>query len=702
MMKPSMILAAAMGLVLMSTVPAEETTWDQAGLDLALRQLVTEETDAGSVEQDLIRKHVRCAVHNPQGRESLLTGLSKVLVSDASLDTKRFACEQLRYLPSATSVSALAPLLTHDELGRHARSALEGIPDPAAGEALRQALGELEGNCLAGVINSLGQRREAQSVEPLGRFISSANERVASAALNALGKIGSPQAAEALQEAAESVPQSFRHVLLDALLQCADRLRASGKTEPARAIYERLSATPDWPRTRAAGLRGLLGTNPGERLGLVQDALQSRDREIHAVAGWFVRRMANDAELKSLAQQLEKCSSTARVVLLHALADRGCQAAAPAAMRLAKDKDRTVRTAALWTLGSVADENAVELLADEIVSTVDEERRAAGHSLVVLCGDPRGSERLLQWIRRSEPALRVKFIRSFADRNATEAGPLVWQIAQEADLATSLEAIKAFGEIAAEEHSVPELLRLFLTATDQRQRSAALDALKHACISARWRSANRPSLHKLSVLIEVVALEIRKAPPPVKCQLLPVLGCLGGQPALIAVRSELRRSEDEAVRMAAIGTLADWRDDAAAAELLSIARESTSVEHRKVAVRGYLRMIDLRKDRSAEETARMCGEALDVVPWKGQKVQLLSRLSRLKHVAALHVVERSLSDPTIRQSACDTAIQIASSLDAENKADIARVLGLVLKISKNSATLKTARDVLNQHEIRPE
>jgi hypothetical protein len=71
-------------------------------------------------------------------------------------------------------------------------------------------------------------------------------------------------------------------------------------------------------------------------------------------------------------------------------------------------------------------------------------------------------------------------------------------------------------------------------------------------------------------------------------------------------------------------------------------------------------------------------------------------------VAALRVVERCLSDPTVRQSACDTATQIASSLDAENKADIARVLGLVLKISKNSATLKTARDVLSQHGIRSE
>jgi HEAT repeat protein len=449
-------------------------------------------------------------------------------------------------------------------------------------------------------------------------------------------------------------------------------------------------------------LRGLLGTSPQKRLGLVQDTLQSQEKEIQAVAAWFVRRLADDSELKSLAQQVEQCPPAAQIVLLHALAARGCRAAAPAAMRLAKQDDLAVRVAALWALGSVGDYKAIDLLAHAAVSAVGEERRAAGHSLVVLCGDRRGGETLLKWIRNCEPSVQVKFVRSFADRNATEAGPLVWRIAQEADLALGLEAIKAFGEMAAEEHSVPVLLRVFLTTSEGPRRNAVLDALKHACISARWRSANRPSVHKLTALTEVVAGEMREAAAPVTCELLPVLGCLGGESALIAVRSELRRRDDEAVRVAAIRTLADWRDDGAAAELLRIAREDESAENRRIAVQGYLRMIGLRKDRPLDETARMYGEALEIVQYKGQKLQVLSRLSGLHHVAALSVVERCLSDPQVQREACNTAIQIASNLNAEANAEVARVLGAVLKLSKDSATLKAAREVLSRRGIRPE
>jgi hypothetical protein len=206
----------------------------------------------------------------------------------------------------------------------------------------------------------------------------------------------------------------------------------------------------------------------------------------------------------------------------------------------------------------------------------------------------------------------------------------------------------------------------------------------------------------MTTLIDVVAGRIRQATPAVKCELLPVLGCLGGKPALAAVRSELRRSDSPTVRAAAIATLADWRDDGAAADLLAAARDAELKDQQGVAVRGYLRMIELNKGRPAEETARMCGEALGVVPNRGQKTALLSRLGNLEHVVALRVVEPCLADRTVQQEACDAATRIASNLDPKHKAEIVRVLGLVLKASKKPATIRAAREVLNRPDIRAE
>ncbi len=55
------------------------------------------------------------------------------------------------------------PLLADKELTSWARIALEAIPGPAADEALREAMGDVEGRTLIGVINSIGVRGDAGS-----------------------------------------------------------------------------------------------------------------------------------------------------------------------------------------------------------------------------------------------------------------------------------------------------------------------------------------------------------------------------------------------------------------------------------------------------------------------------------------------------------------------------------------------------------
>ena len=66
--------------------------------------------------------------------------LVAVLDSDADLQKKAFACQQLAVVGEPAAVPALARLLADDKLADYARSALEMIAAPAAGAALRQAL----------------------------------------------------------------------------------------------------------------------------------------------------------------------------------------------------------------------------------------------------------------------------------------------------------------------------------------------------------------------------------------------------------------------------------------------------------------------------------------------------------------------------------------------------------------------------------
>ena len=93
--------------------------------------------------------------------------LIAVLRSNAATFDKARACQQLAVLGSKEAVPALADLLGDEKLAAYARCGLESITDPTADDALRAALGRLHGNLLAGVVNSIGVRRDAKAVRAL-------------------------------------------------------------------------------------------------------------------------------------------------------------------------------------------------------------------------------------------------------------------------------------------------------------------------------------------------------------------------------------------------------------------------------------------------------------------------------------------------------------------------------------------------------
>ncbi len=100
------------------------------------------------------------------------------LTSNAPLAEKWVAARQLAREGTGEAVPKLAALLPDDRLTDLARYALETIPDASVDEALREALGKLDGRPLAGVITSIGARRDAAGRRALGQPpVSSQSER---------------------------------------------------------------------------------------------------------------------------------------------------------------------------------------------------------------------------------------------------------------------------------------------------------------------------------------------------------------------------------------------------------------------------------------------------------------------------------------------------------------------------------------------
>jgi hypothetical protein len=166
---------------------------------------------------------------------------------DAPLFDKAQACERLAVVGGKDAVAVL--------LAHYGRFGLQPNPDPSADEAFRSAMAKLKGPLLVGVINSIGQRRDAASAGALTKLLHDHDPEVASAAAAALGRIGGPAAAKALQQALGHAKGPALAALGDSCLVCAEGLLAQGNRKEAMALYAALRR-PELPKSirTAAGL----------------------------------------------------------------------------------------------------------------------------------------------------------------------------------------------------------------------------------------------------------------------------------------------------------------------------------------------------------------------------------------------------------------------------------------------------------------
>ncbi len=193
---------------------------------------------------------------NPAARAALEQRLAAHLAAQFSDATRVFVCRELAVIGSAASVPALAALLPDENLSHMARFALERIPGPEADKALRDALVRSSGKTKVGIIHSVGVRRDPRSVALLTKTLSD-EPASAAAAAKALGEIGTPEAAKALDTFRGRASGELRLAAADALLTSAERLIAAGERAQAVKILESLADSSQAPHVRVAASRAL-------------------------------------------------------------------------------------------------------------------------------------------------------------------------------------------------------------------------------------------------------------------------------------------------------------------------------------------------------------------------------------------------------------------------------------------------------------
>ena len=651
-------------------------------LDEALRGCTTYQVGQSRVPLTTAEALIRTLRKDPAVRKQIEARLAAMLGSGATADCKRFACRQLSIVGTATAVPALAKLLTDPDLAHMARYALERIPDPAAANALRDALGKLEGKLLVGVINSVGRRTNSAAVAPLARLIADKDGTVAAAAVAALGKIGGEQALATLDAAKPKLPPRLRPLLTDSRLLCADRLVAQGNKQAAAAVYRQLYESAGEKRHhRIAALRGLLAASGTAAWKLVIDILASDDRAMWPHAAASAAGFPGAEATKALASHLPKLSAGAQVLLLSALATRGDAAALPGVLAAAKGQDQGVRVAALDALGPLGDASCVPTLAKVAATGKGGEQTAARGSLHRLRG--RGVDAaIVAAMQGAEPPLRVELIGALAARRATAAMPQLLGSARDADPSVRKEALKALAAIA-DEKALPQLVTtLAATGAKAERRRVERAVAKIVGRVPDHAAAARPILAALP-----------EAKPNVRSALLRILGRIPSDSSLAALRTALKHS-DAAVQDAAVRSLADWPDARPADDLLAIARATTNKTHRVLALRGFVRMATTPGAPPAADTVRRLADAMSLAKRPEDRKMVLGGLAKVHHVAALDAALPHLADPAVEAEAAAAIVEVATAVRKTHRKEAVAAVGRILQTCKTPAVRQAAENAL--------
>jgi HEAT repeat protein len=591
---------------------------------------------------------VVCGARAAEEQELIAT-----LQSSATVPQKCTACQRLKIIGTAQSVPALAALLGEARTAHAARYALESMPYPQAGAALREALSKTDGLVKAGLIDSLGWRREPEAIPLLTPLLADTNATVAAAAATALGRMGGDAASASLQKALAAAAEPLRGAIVEALLDCATHQVAAGQQKAARKIYQQFQDAKESENVRAAAYLGLMHADEKRALALVRAGLAGTDRAQHTAALAMAGEVQGTKATAAFAKLLPKVSPPLQIALLRLLQQRGDAAAAPAVFKVAQGTaDPDVRRAALAALGGVGDAQVVAWLAQTAATAADKaEQKAARQALLELHhGDIPGA--LLALLPAANPGEQTELIRVLAARPDKSSATRLLEMAQAGDAATRQVALRGLKSLATAAH-LPALVKLLEQAPDDTVRAAAQSVIQSL-------AARTPAGQAVDVAPLVQGLLTTNT--ATRIALLQVGALFTDARLHTALRAAVRDAND-AIRAAAIAALCESHDVQLMPDLLELAKNAKEPGCRAGALAGYVRLVGEDDAQfPVGQRAKMLQAAYPLATSVEGKRLILSALATAPTVESLEFVTLALNEPEIKPEAEAACVRLATTL----------------------------------------
>lgn len=557
------------------------------------------------------------------------------------------ACKELAIYGSAACVPALAPLLADEQLASWARISLEAIPDKAAGEALVDAAGQLDGLLLVGVINSIGERGDETAAPTLAERLKNQDAEVAAAAAVALGKIGTADAMQTLRQALALAPENVRPAVAEGCILGAERLLADGDSVAAAEVFDEVRQA-NVPKQRALeATRGAILARGTKGLPLLLEQLRSDDRLEFQIGLRTARELPGAAVGDALVGEALESSPDRAALLLSALVDRRDGSLPAAVLEIASRGEKPVRLAAVEAIGRLGDAAHIAALL-KIAGESDAEIAAAAKAALTRLPGEKVNTELTQRLRDANKGSLRTLIEVVGERRIDATEQLVAAL-QNADPAVRRAALTALGATIR-----PEKLQTLVVAAVDGQHAedaqAAVKALREACIRMPDREACAAQL----------AAALRDAPLETKLDLLEILADVGGAKALATIAATAK-SPEEPLQDAGSRLLGGWMSVDAAPVLLDLSKNLKGDKYKVRSLRGMIRLVR-QFPLPDDQRAVLCQQALDAATRPDEQKLVLEVLERYPTVATLKIAGRAAKLPKLEAEASRAAMAIAQKL----------------------------------------
>lgn len=617
---------------------------------------------------------------SPEREQELLA----VLRSEAPPAEKAITCKLLAIHGSSEAVPDLAKLLPDPQLASWARIALEVIPGSAADEALRKATDSLQGNLLVGTINSIGVRRDANSVSVLGLRLNDPDVEVASAAAVALGRIGNADAEKFLLEALSTPNAKTRTAVAEGCVLCAERMLAAGNDTEAVKIFDQVRAT-EVPKQRILeATRGAILARKEGGVALLIETLESKEKPLFNIALTTAREFPGAELDQALATAMTKETPDRAALIVQAMADRPTTVQLPAILAAAEQGPKPVRLAAVNALARVGNASCLAALLAIAVEADAELAQSARTALADLPGDVNSG--IVALLPKADGKSYPVLIELIGQRRIEAAADFLLTALDHDEAKVRQTALAALGETVA-----PKGLSVLVAQYVKPKHAEDAEAAQKALRAAAVRMPDR----------EVCAAELSAA--MTRCQgetrasLLEILGEVGGTKALETI-GLAAKGNDPLLLDASSQLLGKWMTLDAAPVLLDLVKSAPGEKYQTRALRGYIR-IARQFVLPETERAAMCQKALEASDNAAEHKLVLEILRRYPHIDTLKVAVNASSIANLKEDARQAVLVIAQKVGTNSpevsellaKAGVAKVKLELIKAEYGSGT--TRKDV---------